>query len=185
VRGLKLVNQLNLILQPGREPQAFDVGRLRMTPSICFESVLAHVVRGQVAALTAAGREPQVLVNLTNDGWFWGSSELEMHLACGVFRAVECRKPLLVAANTGISAWIDSNGRIRARGRKRHVDTLLAEVVADGRSSPYLRYGDWPAGLCLLAAAVAAMLGLWGAVASPRASIIGAQRNTPPLDKTP
>ena len=49
-----------------------------------------------------------MLVNLTNDGWFWGSSELDMHLACGVFRAVECRMPLLIAANTGFSAWIDA-----------------------------------------------------------------------------
>ena len=55
-----------------------------------------------------------VLVNLTNDAWYWGSSELDMHLACGVFRAVETRTPLVIAANGGISAWIDRVGRIRA-----------------------------------------------------------------------
>ena len=74
----------------------------------------SHVIRGQVNALAAEGQEPDILVNLTNDGWFWGSSELDMHLICGVFRAVECRKPFLIAANTGFSAWIDSDGRIRA-----------------------------------------------------------------------
>ena len=84
----------------------------RIAPNICYETVLSHVIRGQVNALTAEGREPDVLINLTNDGWFWGSSELDMHLACGVFRAVECRKPLLIAANTGFSAWIDGDGRI-------------------------------------------------------------------------
>ena len=89
-----------------------------------------------------------MLVNLTNDGWFWGSSELDMHLACGVFRAVECRKPLLIAANTGFSAWIDGDGRIRRQGPRRDADTLLAEVRLDPRSSWYLAHGDWPAG-CL------------------------------------
>ena len=75
------------------------------------------MIRGQVNALAAEGREPDVLVNLTNDGWFWGSSELDLHLSCGVFRAVECRKPLLIAANTGFSAWIDSDGRIERKAR--------------------------------------------------------------------
>ena len=40
------------------------------------------------------------MVNVTNDGWFRGSSELDMHLACGVFRAIEMRKPLLIAGWT-------------------------------------------------------------------------------------
>ena len=53
-----------------------------------------------------------MLVNLTNDAWYWGSSELDMHLACGVFRAVETRMPLVIAANGGISAWIDRTGRV-------------------------------------------------------------------------
>ena len=82
-----------------------------------------------------------MLVNLTNDGWFWGSSELDMHLACGVFRAVECRKPLLIAANTGFSAWIDGDGRIAAQGPRRDADSLLAEPRLDQR--PQLVSGPW------------------------------------------
>jgi apolipoprotein N-acyltransferase len=64
-----------------------------ISPNICYESVLPHVIRRQINTLQAEGKEPDVLVNLTNDGWFWGSSELDLHLACGIFRAVECRKP--------------------------------------------------------------------------------------------
>ena len=64
---------------------------------------------------TQPSTPPDVLVNITNDSWYWGSSELDMHLACDVFRAVETRKPLVIAANGGISAWIDASGRIRAR----------------------------------------------------------------------
>ena len=47
--------------------------------------------------LRERGEEPDVLVNVTNDGWFRGSSELDMHLACGVFRAIEMREPLVIA----------------------------------------------------------------------------------------
>ncbi len=161
LRRLKPVNALNLSLDHGQQPAAFDVGRVRIAPNICYESVLPHVIGNQVRALAERGQEPDVLVNLTNDGWFWGSSELDMHLVCGVFRAVECRKPFLIAANTGISAWIDANGRIVRRGPKRQPDTLLAEVVPDERGSWYLRHGDWPAGICLAACGVFAVLGWW------------------------
>ncbi len=136
---------------PGNKVVAFEAGGVCMAPSICYESVLSHVIRRQVNALAAEGKQPQVLINLTNDGWFWGSSELDMHLACGVFRAVECRKPFLIAANTGFSAWIDGDGRIRKKGRRRQTDILLAEVRLDHRGSWYLRHGDWFAGICLVA----------------------------------
>ena len=161
LRELKPVNRLNLTLDPGDKPAAFELSTLRVAPNICYESVLPHVIRRQVRALAAEGREPHVLVNLTNDGWFWGSSELEMHFVCGVFRAVECRKPFLIAANTGISGWIDADGRIRARGPKRQTATLLAEPAPDARNSWYLRYGDWPAGICLCACVALAAVGCW------------------------
>jgi apolipoprotein N-acyltransferase len=66
-------------------------------------------------------------------------------LACNVFRAVELRKPMLVAANTGFSAHIDGSGRLLQVGPRRQPDALRAEVRADGRRSPYRLVGDWPA----------------------------------------
>jgi apolipoprotein N-acyltransferase len=136
-------------LSAGWRPEAFELGSLRIAPNICYETVLPHVIRRQVTALAAEGREPDVLVNLTNDGWFWGSAELDMHLICGIFRAVECRKPLLIAANTGFSAWIDGDGRVLARGPRRAPGFILADVGPDPRRSFYLRHGDWFAGICL------------------------------------
>ena len=136
-------------LNAGAARVAIKVGSIRYAPNICFESRVSPLIRGQVNTLRADGREPDVLVNLTNDGWFWGSSELEMHLSCGVFRAVECRKPLLVAANTGISAWIDSSGRVIRQGPRRENDMIIAHTQLDSRRSPYLVIGDWPAGACL------------------------------------
>ncbi len=146
-------------LSEGQGPAAFTLGKLRIAPNICYETVLSHVLRDQINKLQDRGEEPNVLVNLTNDGWFWGSSELDMHLACAVFRAVECRKPLLIAANTGFSAWIDGDGRLKQQGPRRDADTLLAEVRFDPRSSWYRTHGDWPAGLCLAACIALGLLG--------------------------
>jgi apolipoprotein N-acyltransferase len=155
------LSSLNIAVERGAAPAAFDVAGLRIAPNICYESVMPQVIRRQVNTLAEQGREPDVLVNLTNDGWFWGSSELDMHLACGVFRAVECRKPFLIAANTGFSAWIDADGRILAQGPRRATGVLLAEVAPERRTSWYLTWGDWPAGICLAACLLFAAVGTW------------------------
>jgi apolipoprotein N-acyltransferase len=55
----------------------------------------------------------------------------------------------LIAANTGFSAWIDSGGRIVARGPRSKKGVVVAEARLDSRSSWYLDHGDWLAGVCL------------------------------------
>jgi apolipoprotein N-acyltransferase len=146
---LQRVTPIGAGLDAGRRAETFDVAGTKVAPNICYESTLSHLIRGQVAELRRRGEEPDVLVNQTNDGWFWGSSELDLHLICGVFRAIECRKPFLIAANTGFSAWIDSNGRIIEQGPRRDVGFILARPQLDGRSSPYVAWSDWFAGTCL------------------------------------
>jgi apolipoprotein N-acyltransferase len=158
---LRRFTPLPLNVVAGKQPEVFELGSLRMAPTICYESVLSRVIRRQVNELRRQGKEPNVLVNITNDGWYWGSSELDLHLICGVFRAVECRKPLLIAANTGFSAWIDADGRIRRRGPRHAKGVVMAEVSVDDRHSWYLTSGDWPAGICLAACAFFALVGLW------------------------
>ncbi len=152
-------------LTPGRVPVAVEIAGHTVAPTICYETALPGTVRRIVRELAARGRRPDVLVNLTNDGWFWGSSELDMHLACGIFRAVEVRTPLVIAANTGFSAWIDGSGRLLARGPRRATATLRAAVIPDGRSSPWLFWGAVPTGGCVavVVAAVAGGLVEWKA----------------------
>lgn len=147
-------------IDAGNAAPAFEVAGARLAANICYESAIPHVIRKQVFALRQEGREPDVLVNLTNDGWFRGSSELDLHLTCAVFRAIECRKPFLIAANTGISAWIDSDGRIVKRGPRRAADVIIARPHLDGRRTAYLAVGDWPAGACLLATCGFALVGV-------------------------
>jgi apolipoprotein N-acyltransferase len=153
------VNTLSIGLQRGTKPVAFHLKGLCLAPDICYESVVPQVIRRQVNELKAAGQEPDILVNLTNDGWFFGSNALDLHMICGVFRAVECRKPMLIAANTGLSAWIDGNGRIRKEGPRLAKVVIIADVSKDGRRSLYLWWGDLPAAICLLCCATLASIG--------------------------
>ncbi len=150
-------------LTPGKAPVAVDVAGFTVAPTICYETALPGAFRSLVRGLAAAGRRPDLIVNLTNDGWFWGSSELDMHLVAAVFRAVEVRTPVVVAANTGFSASIDGSGRLLARGPRRATAALRVTVGPDGRTSPWLVAGTLPIGLCvaIMAAAAAESLVSW------------------------
>jgi len=143
------ITPLTAGLSVGDGPKVFEVAGLKMSPSICFESTVPHLIRSQLAELENRSTPADVLVNVTNDGWFWGTSMLDLHFRCGVFRAVENRKPLIVAANTGISTWVDGNGVIRARGERRQPQVLFADVQADGRLGLYSLLGDVPVWLCV------------------------------------
>jgi apolipoprotein N-acyltransferase len=144
----------------GDGPRAVRIGSTCYAANICYENTVPHLVRAQVLQLRQRASEPDLLVTLTNDGWFWGSAELDIHLACGVFRAIECRKPCLIAANTGFSAWIDPDGHIRAQGPRRANAVVMARPALEKRVSFYLEHGDLVAGTCLALSAAVAVVGL-------------------------
>ena len=164
-------------LVAGTKASVFEFGGYRMAPIICFEDTVPQLVRNIVAAGSDSdrGKPIDVLVNLSNDGWFHGSSELDQHLITAAFRAVECRTPLVRAVNTGISAVIDGDGAIlepeifidgdvkknpnrpvrkSARDKttgawhKQLNAALVHTVPLDGRRSLYVAYGDWFAMAC-------------------------------------
>ncbi len=132
----------------GKKPLALPLGPYRLAVSICFEDTIPHVIRQSFAGLEAAD-QPDVLINLSNDGWFHGSAELDMHLAIGVFRAIENRVPLARAVNTGLSALVDGNGEIRESLAKESKGVLTVTVPLDRRTSYYSRWGDWLGLTCL------------------------------------
>jgi apolipoprotein N-acyltransferase len=73
-------------------------------PTVCFEDTVGRLVR----KFTRPG--PQVIINVTNDGWFKESSAAAQHFANARFRAIELRRPMLRCANSGVSAALDSTG---------------------------------------------------------------------------
>lgn len=133
-------------LSQGNTPKSWrlDNGRW-ISPSICFEDMVPHAMHDHIEKLTTAGMAPDVLVNLSNDGWFRGSSSLDHHLNSAIVTAVENRTPMLIAANTGISAWIDGNGRVVQKLDRLKPGWILAEPLPDGRFGGWSWWGDFPA----------------------------------------
>ncbi len=141
----------------GGVPSWFEHGKYRYATAICFEDTVPQVTR-RLFAEVPDSKSPDVLLNLSNDGWFTtkdedgtihGSSEHEMHLAVSVFRSIEHRAPLARAANTGISAVVDGNGRVIAQLASGKSDILVAEVPLDPRTGLYTSVGDWLGLSCL------------------------------------
>jgi apolipoprotein N-acyltransferase len=132
----------------GRQPLLIPLNEHLLAVTICFEDTIPQVI-ARFFREAAADRQPDVLINLTNDGWFHDSAELDMHLAIGVFRAVEHRVPLARAVNTGLSALVDGNGEIRSFLPKETEGVLSVTVPLDDRRSLYTRFGDWLALSCL------------------------------------
>lgn len=80
---------------------------VNIAPLICFEDCFPHGAREHVTDDT------DLLVNLTNDGWFGEGSEQRQHAANAVFRAIENGLPLIRSCNNGLTCWVDANGVIR------------------------------------------------------------------------
>jgi apolipoprotein N-acyltransferase len=122
---------------------------------ICFEAIFPEISRATVR------KGADVLVNLTNDAWFGVSSAPYQHLSMSVFRAVENRRPLIRAANTGISAIIDSRGRIMDRTDLFEEETLSAILhLNDRKLTFYTRFGDMFAYLAIILALAGIVIGL-------------------------
>ena len=146
-------------IEAGSTPVVLELNDHFYAPNICYETVVPHVIRRHANTLVDGRIPADVLINLTNDAWYWGSSGLDMHLACGVFRAVEARKPLVIAANGGLSAWIDHYGRVRAVSPRQKPDTILADVEPSAMTSVYRDFGDWFAAACLAFCIALAVIG--------------------------
>ncbi|MBU1122071.1 MAG: apolipoprotein N-acyltransferase [Candidatus Omnitrophica bacterium] len=104
---LRFIDVINAIgdMTAGSVYEKFSYKDKIFSVLICFEDVLpTHVWR--------FSKEKDFLVNITNDGWFGGNPQARQHLGIMVFRAIENRIPIVRSANTGISGWVSSVGRI-------------------------------------------------------------------------
>ncbi len=128
---------------PGAGPAIVPTPAGRLGAFICYEAAFPHLVR----QFTAAGAD--VLVNISNDGWFFRTSARAQHLQLARMRAVENRRWLIRATNNGITAAIDPAGRVVARLREFQETAGSLPYSTVTELTPYARYGDWFAWLCL------------------------------------
>jgi apolipoprotein N-acyltransferase len=131
---------------PGTRRRALEIPDApRALPLICYEAIFP----GDVAA---RDDRPGWIINLTNDGWFGISTGPYQHLQQARMRAIEEGLPVVRAANTGISAVIDPEGRIVARlglGIEGVLDASLPTAIPP---TVYARFGDVPAATIVFAA---------------------------------
>ena len=88
----------------GAEKGPLVLGAMKLGMLICYESIFPDIARESVA------RGANLLVNITNDAWYGRSSAPYQSMAMAVFRAVENKRTLIRAANTGISGFVDPCG---------------------------------------------------------------------------
>jgi apolipoprotein N-acyltransferase len=110
---------------------------------ICYESIFPQLSRSY------AQQGASVLLNITNDAWFQHSNAPYQHFAHLSLRAIENRLPVVRAANTGISGWIDPLGRVRAETPIFVPRTATYDVETTGQRSLYTLTGDWVGSLSL------------------------------------
>ncbi len=132
----------------GHSVAPITFGRFRVGAFICFEDILPSRVRA------IAQGAPHVLVNVTNDSWYGRGAEQEIHLALAAFRSIEQRRWLVRSTNTGISAFVDAEGRIVEQSGRDMEAALVRDVPMLEGGTIYLALGDWVGWLCAGACAV-------------------------------
>ena len=125
------------------------VGTHKIGTFICYESVFPNFVR----KFAADGAE--VLFNISNDGWFGKSAAREQHLSMVRMRAAENQRWILRSTNDGITATIDSAGRMRGTLPKYVEATSTTGFSYERAQTVYTRYGDWFPLLCAMGAGLA------------------------------
>jgi apolipoprotein N-acyltransferase len=124
-------------------------GRFAYGPAICYEVVFPRITATQVK------NGAEVLVTITNDAWYDGTSAPRQHLNQVRLRAVEADRWVLRAGTTGISAVIDPTGRIVQEIPMGKEGIIYAKFAARRMMTPYVRWGDWFAWLCVITVIIA------------------------------
>ncbi len=137
---------------PGTERKVFDLDGSRASVVICYESIFPNEVR----QFTLNGA--QVLINISNDGWYGETGAAFQHLQMARMRAIENHRWLLIDTNSGITAAVDPYGRIVARAERNVRTALVAPYSPVSEITVYARYGDVFAWICVVISILAVFL---------------------------
>jgi apolipoprotein N-acyltransferase len=129
-------------MDPGTERSVFTTGGHTYGTFICYESIFGDEVRH--FALNGA----QVLVNISDDGWYGDTGAPWQHLNMTRMRAIENRRWLLLDTNTGITTAIDPQGRTLLEAPRHTRGAYAFPFAFTGGLTLYTQYGDWFAWLC-------------------------------------
>jgi len=130
--------------QRGTSRDPLPAGDERLGTFICYESIFPDEVRQFVL------RGADVLVNISNDGWYGDSGAWKQHLQQTRMRAIENERWLLSTTNTGLTAAIDPLGRVATEVPRKKRTALVAPYALISGTTFYTRHGDWFAYLCAI-----------------------------------
>jgi len=120
---------------PGKEYTVFNLTNFTFSCLICFESIFPDLSREFV------NRGANLLVNITNDGWFGKISGPQQHNDMAILRTVENGVPLARCANNGISMVVDQYGRILKETQLFEAGFVFCRIAVDDERTVYYRYG--------------------------------------------
>ncbi|MET1003460.1 MAG: apolipoprotein N-acyltransferase [Acidimicrobiia bacterium] len=123
---------------PGDRSGVFEIAGHEVATVICFESAFGYEIRPLVADEGA-----ETIVVSTNNRSYRRSANSAQHVALGQIRAAETGRPVVHAAISGISALIDSDGRVLARTELFERTVLQGAVITTTGETLYVRFGDW------------------------------------------
>jgi apolipoprotein N-acyltransferase len=113
------------------------VNSMKIAPIICYESVFGKFVTDYVK------KGAQALFIITNDGWWKNTNGYKQHLSFASIRAIETRRPVVRAANTGVSCIIDIRGKRTIESRWWTKSVIKGTINPETRITSYVRYGDY------------------------------------------
>ncbi len=130
--------------EKGKEANLLEFKNLKIGTPICFEDSFGYISKA------FSRRGANIIINLTNDAWANSAVSQYQHLSMAVFRAVENRLPVLRAASSGQTVFIDQNGKIQNMLAPFVKDVLIVDVpvLTDGRQTVYSYLGDFFALTC-------------------------------------
>ena len=113
------------------------LSEVKIAPIICYESVFGKYVTDYVK------NGANILFIITNDGWWKNTNGYKQHLAYASLRAIETRRPVARAGNTGISAFIDFKGIVISKTEWWTETILKGTLIPETRITLYVKYGDY------------------------------------------
>lgn len=126
------------------ELEVFKFGDVTLGINICSERYYPDLSRKLVL------KGANILTNHTNDAWFFDMPTAYQNFVMNIFRAVETRKNLIVAANTGVSGIINSNGRCIVKTKTNENISFMGDVYTNNYKSVYVIIGDVFAYICMV-----------------------------------
>ncbi len=147
----------------GRVDQAsFEWRGQRLAPNVCYEDLFGEELARRFADPAKA---PTILVNVSNIAWFGDSVAIDQHLQISRMRALELRRPMIRATNTGATALIDASGQVRQMLPRHTRGVLEGQVQGHAGWTPFAR---WASAWGLAPAWALALLVLLGATVLAR-----------------